>query len=201
MFSEQVETLVIVLQLPLFTNEGNRHMEIKPVSKGSRLVLIHGDSEDWNKRLLIYLLESFSIILYSFKYYSSYYYCLFRATSTSYGGPQARGRIGAVATGLSHSPSDAGSKLPLWPTPQLRQCWILNPLSEARDQTHVLMDTSQICFRWATMGTPVFGIVKNYFRSSRCGTMELVAMSAVGRMQVWPLTQWVKGPGIAATAV
>ena len=27
-----------------------------------------------------------------------------------------------------------------------RQCWIVNPLSEARDQTLVLMDTSQIHF-------------------------------------------------------
>ena len=63
MFSEQVETLVIVLQPPLFTNEGNRHMEIKPVSKGSRLVLIHGDSEDWNKRLLILYSIVLSIIL------------------------------------------------------------------------------------------------------------------------------------------
>jgi len=34
-----------------------------------------------------------------------------------------------------------------------RQCWILNPLSEARGQTHILMDTSQICFWWVTMGT------------------------------------------------
>ena len=31
---------------------------------------------------------------------------------------------------------------------------ILNPLSEARDQTCVLMVTSQIRFCWATMGTP-----------------------------------------------
>ena len=27
-----------------------------------------------------------------------------------------------------------------------QKCWILNPLSEARYQTHILMDTSQICF-------------------------------------------------------
>ena len=27
-----------------------------------------------------------------------------------------------------------------------RQRWILNPLIEARDQTHVLMDTSQVCY-------------------------------------------------------
>ena len=31
---------------------------------------------------------------------------------------------------------------------------ILNPLSEARDQTHILMDISQIRFHCATMGTP-----------------------------------------------
>ena len=35
-----------------------------------------------------------------------------------------------------------------------RQCQILNPLSEARDRTCVLMDASQIRFYWATMGTP-----------------------------------------------
>ena len=40
------------------------------------------------------------------------------------------------------------------------QCWILNPQSKARDQTCVLMDTSQICFTWATTGTPSKSIVK-----------------------------------------
>ena len=34
------------------------------------------------------------------------------------------------------------------------QWQILNPLSEARDQTHDLMDTSQVRFCWATTGTP-----------------------------------------------
>ena len=28
-----------------------------------------------------------------------------------------------------------------------QQCWIPNPLSEVRDQTHILMDTSGIHFR------------------------------------------------------
>ena len=27
-----------------------------------------------------------------------------------------------------------------------RQCWTLNPPSKARDRTHVLMDTSQVCY-------------------------------------------------------
>ena len=35
-----------------------------------------------------------------------------------------------------------------------QQHWILNPLSEAEDQTQVLMDTSWIHFHCATTGTP-----------------------------------------------
>ena len=34
------------------------------------------------------------------------------------------------------------------------QHWILNPLSKTRGRTHILMDTSQICYCWPTMGTP-----------------------------------------------
>ena len=33
------------------------------------------------------------------------------------------------------------------------QCWIFNPLSETRDQTYILMDTSQIHFCCTMMGT------------------------------------------------
>ena len=33
------------------------------------------------------------------------------------------------------------------------QSWIPDPLSEARDWTHILMDSGWICFRWATTGT------------------------------------------------
>ena len=35
-----------------------------------------------------------------------------------------------------------------------QQCWILNPLSKARNRSHILMDTSRIHFCWATSGTP-----------------------------------------------
>ena len=34
------------------------------------------------------------------------------------------------------------------------QCWILSPLSEAKDRTWVLVDTSQIHYHWATTRTP-----------------------------------------------
>ena len=43
-----------------------------------------------------------------------------RATPVAYGGSQARGRIGAVATDLRQSHSDVGSEPRLQPTPQLR---------------------------------------------------------------------------------
>ena len=69
---------------------------------------------------------------------------LYRATPAAYRGFQARGLIGASAAGLLQSHSNAGSEPHLRPTPQQRQ--ILNPLSEARDRTYVLMYTSQIHF-------------------------------------------------------
>ena len=49
----------------------------------------------------------------------SLFFLLFTAAPMAYGGSQARGRIGAVATSLCHSHSNTGSKLHLLPTPQL----------------------------------------------------------------------------------
>ena len=49
-------------------------------------------------------------------------FCLFavsRATTVAHGGSQARGLIGAIAAGLHHSHSHAGSEPHLRPTPQL----------------------------------------------------------------------------------
>ena len=43
-----------------------------------------------------------------------------RVAPAAYGSSQARGLIGAVATGLRHSPSPAGSEPYLRPTPQLK---------------------------------------------------------------------------------
>ena len=46
-------------------------------------------------------------------------FCYFLAAPAAYGGSQARGRIGAVDTGLRQSHSNAGSEPSLQPTPQL----------------------------------------------------------------------------------
>ena len=46
-------------------------------------------------------------------------FCLSRAAPAAYGGSQARGLIGAVATGLGHSHDSARSEPSLRPTPRL----------------------------------------------------------------------------------
>ena len=81
---------------------------------------------------------------------------LFWAAPVAYEGSQARGSlIRAIDTGLhhSHSMQDPSHGCDLHHSSRLY--WILNPLSEARDRTRVLTDASQICFRWATKGTPL----------------------------------------------
>ena len=98
-----------------------------------------------------------------------YTFCLFfRATPTAYGGSQVRGRIGTAAAGLHYSHGNARSEPHLWPTPQLTEMPHPNALSEARDWTYILMDASQICFGWATTGTPYI----KYFKSRELSVVE-----------------------------
>ena len=61
------------------------------------------------------------------------------------------GQIGTAAASLPHSHSNAGSELHLWPTPQ-PDPW---PTEQGRDQTRILMDTSQIRFYFPTTRTPL----------------------------------------------
>ena len=74
----------------------------------------------------------------------------------AYGGSQARGLSGAVAAGLPRAAAT-------WDPSRIcdlhhssLQCWILNPLIEARDRTLNFMVPSQIRFRCAMTGTPIF---------------------------------------------
>ena len=71
-------------------------------------------------------------------------FCLFRAIPKAYGGSQARDPIRAVAAGLCHSHSNAASEPSRNLHHSLPQCQILNSPSKARNQTSVLMDTSQV---------------------------------------------------------
>ena len=79
--------------------------------------------------------------------FSFFFFSIFRATPMAYGSSQARIRIRAIAASLHHSHSNAESKPRLQPILQLMQSYILNPLSEARDRTRILMDTSHLRYR------------------------------------------------------
>ena len=46
-----------------------------------------------------------------------------------------------------------------------QQCQILNPLSKARDQTRVLMDTNRVHYCCATIGTPATTLILKESRS------------------------------------
>ena len=72
-------------------------------------------------------------------------FCLFRATSLAYGSSQTRGQSGAAAAGLNTATAMQDLSLICDLHRSLWQHQILNPLSEARDQTHNFMDASQVC--------------------------------------------------------
>ena len=57
----------------------------------------------------------------------------------------------------------------------LWQCPIPNPLSGARDQTHILMVTSQVCYCWATRATLTKVCLEDY---SHCNTSTNFLMFA-----------------------
>ena len=71
--------------------------------------------------------NSTCIMLYLF----IYLFMLLRASPSSYGSSQVRGRIGATALVLRHSHSNVVSEPPLRPTPQLMA--MPDPLQKARD--------------------------------------------------------------------
>ena len=74
----------------------------------------------------------------------------FRAIPTACASSQIRGRIRAATASLHHSNTRSEPCLP--PTPQLRAK--PDPTEQGQDWTHFLMDTGQVCFHWATTGTP-----------------------------------------------
>ena len=74
---------------------------------------------------------------------SPFFKNLFRATSTAYGDSQASGQIRASAAGLHHKHSMWDPSLVCDLHHSSRQCWILNPLSEARDWTCIFTDSSR----------------------------------------------------------
>ena len=91
------------------------------------------------------------------------FFLIFRAAPVAYGGSQTRGWIGAVTAGYTTATATWDPNHVCNLHHSSGQRWILNPLSEARDPTCGLMDTSQICFCRATTRIPLnfpFNIVR-----------------------------------------
>ena len=74
--------------------------------------------------------------------YCCFFFLPFRARPEAYRSSQAKGRIGAAAASLHMATLDPSHICDQCCS--LQQCWILNPLNKARDQTHIFMDTSQV---------------------------------------------------------
>ena len=66
-----------------------------------------------------------------------------------------------------------------------QQHWILNSLSEARDRTHVLMDTSWVCHHWAMTGT-------HYTASFKENIWHLSEVFLFPGLQRWQLAAGLK---------
>ena len=83
-----------------------------------------------------------------------FFFMLFRASTVAHG--SSWDRVESELQLLAYTTATAKPELRgvchLHHSPQQR--WIPDPLSEASDQTRILMDIRQIRFYFATMGTP-----------------------------------------------
>ena len=60
---------------------------------------------------------------------------------------------------LHNSHSNVGSELLSVTYTTAQQRWLFNPVREARDWTHIFMDTSWVQNLWATMGTMIILLI------------------------------------------
>ena len=75
------------------------------------------------------------------KFFGTSLFFLFRAAPVAPGSSQARGQIGAAAAIYNTATAIPDLSCICDLCYSLRQCRILKPMSEARDPTHILMDT------------------------------------------------------------
>ena len=129
-----------------------------PSPKRHTIPSLHLHHLQWTWHSISVFLACISLIIHIVKHRFiplCTFFCLFRAAPTAHGGSQARHPIRATAAGLQHSHSHAGSEPhETHTTHSSRQCWILNLLSEARDQTCFLMDTGRIYLHCNTTASP-----------------------------------------------
>jgi len=82
-------------------------------------------------------------IPFLFFFFFFFFFLLFRATPTAYGNSQARGQTRAAAIRLHHQRQIQAMSVTY--TTAHGNAGSLTKI-EARDQTHIFMDTSQVCY-------------------------------------------------------
>ena len=92
--------------------------------------------------------EDSANLSFFFLFFLSFFYLfiflLFATVPAAYGNYEARGQIRAAAETYTTVTATLGLSLICDLCHSLQQCWILSPLREARDGTHILMDASLV---------------------------------------------------------
>ena len=115
----------------------------------AREIFVSENKENWKPLLALTEISEIPILSKLEEIWKTIYsfclFCLFRVAPAAYRSSQARGQIRAVAAGLHHSHSNSGSSHVCRLHHSSRQHRIVNPLSEARDRTCILMDAGRVC--------------------------------------------------------
>ena len=124
------------------------------------------------------------------------FFFLFMATPPAYGSFRARGQIRAAAASLTTGTATHILSCICNLHHSSQQCWILNSLSEARDRTCLLMDTSLVCHHGATVETPGRGSCNHPgeqwgIRSSQETLVKAEGQFQEGKFQ--ELQVWLRG--------
>ena len=96
----------------------------------------------------------------------------FRAIPAAYGSSQARGWIGPLLAFTTATAMQLNRRCGCNLHHSSWQCPILNPLSEARDWTCILVDARMVCYCWAMMGTPIHSSLDEHL--SNCCILSTV---------------------------
>ena len=101
---------------------------------------------DWYILILVSHLCSIQMWQHYFEFF------FLRATPAAYGSSQVELELQLPAYATATATTDLSCIFSLHSSSH--QCWILNPLSGARNRTGILRDKSWVCYHWATTGTP-----------------------------------------------
>ena len=106
-----------------------------------------------------------SWIVVRFFFFLFFVFCLFRTKLAAYGVPRLGVKVELQLPAYTTTPGMRYLSCIFKLHHSSGQLWILNPLIEAGDWTHIFMDTSWFVNHWATTGTPLHISFKSNFLS------------------------------------